>query len=74
MHITKAVKDDNAITAIMLPLRLSFLLVGTSTPIGFIVLPSFSWPGYDPSNILSMLGGAEGGEGGRPEEMIDFQK
>ena len=62
-------KDDSTIKEIMLPLRPSFFLLGTSTPRGFIILPLFPWPAYGPSSIAEMLEGADGGDGGRPVQM-----
>lgn len=65
IHITKALKEEKTITAIILPPSPSFLILLTSTPKGLFVIPLLSWPGYGSSSIVEMLKG-EGGEGGRP--------
>lgn len=67
-------KDDRAITAIVLLPSPPFFLLGTSTPKGFIALPWLSFPMYGPSSVVEMVDGAEGGEGGRPVHVQEFQK
>lgn len=62
----KVATDDKTITAIMLPPGPSFLLLDTSTPKGFIGIPSLSSSGYGRSSILAVLECTDGGEGGRP--------
>lgn len=64
--MTKAVNDDIVITAIMFPPSPSFLLLGTSTPNGFIAFPALLLLVFKPSLMDEVPEGAVGGDGGRP--------
>lgn len=72
--MTKAVKDETTITAIMLLPSPLCCLLDTSTPIGFIAIPLLSWPLWGPLSMVDTLKGAGGGEGGRPVQVQNFQK
>ena len=64
-HKATTTKVDREIIAIMPPLSpLLCLLLGTSTPKGFIALALLSLPGYGPASITSAS--EEGGDGGKP--------
>lgn len=66
----KVVTDDKTITTIMLPPVPLFLLLDTSTPNGFIGIPLLSSAGYGESSILAAAECSDGGEGGRPVNLI----
>lgn len=72
--MTKTVIDDRIITTIMLLPSPSFLLLGKSTPKGFIAAPLLSWPACGPSSIVETLVDAKGGDGGRPVPKKEFHQ
>lgn len=73
MHTTKVVIDDKTITMTIFLPNAFFLLLGTSTPRGFMALPSLSVPGFGRSLIVAVAVVNEGGEGGRPAKLTKHE-